>query len=362
MLEDILKLSQAFIRIRSTAESKDKLDEILKLALSYLNNYTVERFENEGKPSALIYKANTRPSKFKLILNGHLDVVPGREDLYEPRIEGDKLIGVGALDMKASAACLIYAFLNMVDKVSYPLGLQLVTDEEIGGFNGTKYQILNGVTADFVICGEPTNFDIVNKAKGIIWLKINFKGITAHGAYPWRGKNAILLAHNFLSKLFKRFNNPKEAKWQTTINLARIETSNNAFNKIPDDCTIWLDIRYTPEDKDRVLQEIHQILPKDTSVEIMFNEPSLYTEENNVFIQNLTKSIKFIIQTSTQIRYANGSSDARHYMNINVPGIEFGPVGGNIGGDEEWVSIKGLEQYFEILQDFLLRIDSDREN
>ena len=29
----------------------------------------------------------------------------------------------------------------MANKVDYPLGLQLVTDEEVGGFNGTKYQI-----------------------------------------------------------------------------------------------------------------------------------------------------------------------------------------------------------------------------
>ncbi len=360
MLEEILKLSEAFIRLRSTAESKDKLDEILDLALSHLHNYTIERFEKGGKPSALVYKGDTRPSKFKVILNGHLDVVPGRESLYEPKVDKDKLIGVGSLDMKASVACLIFTFLSTVDKVSYHLGLQLVTDEEIGGFNGTKYQISNGVNADFVICGEPTNFDIVNKAKGIIWLKIMFKGITAHGAYPWRGQNAILLAKNFLNELFKRFDNPKESKWQTTINLAKIETSNNAFNKIPDDCTVWLDIRYIPEDKDKILQEIHQILPKNASFEILLNEPSLYTREDNLFIQKLTESIRSIIQKSTQIRYANGSSDARHYMDINVAGIEFGPVGGNIGSDEEWVSIQSLQQYFEILQDFLLKIDMDQ--
>lgn len=52
------------------------------------------------------------------------------------------------------------------------VGLQLVTNEGIRGFSGTKYQIESGVRADFVIAGEPTNFDIAHEAKGI--LQVNF--------------------------------------------------------------------------------------------------------------------------------------------------------------------------------------------
>ena len=145
----------------------------------------------------MIYPQKTRPKKFKIILNAHLDVVSGREEQYKPYEKDGKLFGRGAIDMKGAAAVEILVFKEVAKRVSYPLALQLVTDEEIGGFCGTKYQIEKGVRADFVIAGEPTDFGVNNKAKGIIWLKIKTKGKSAHGAYPWRGKNALLIT--FLS-------------------------------------------------------------------------------------------------------------------------------------------------------------------
>lgn len=79
----------------------------------------------------------------------------------------------------------------MVHQVSYPFALQVVSDEEIGGFDGTMLQIEQGVRADFVISGETTQFNVVNQAKGIVWLKVHAQGVPAHGAYPWRGQNAL---------------------------------------------------------------------------------------------------------------------------------------------------------------------------
>ena len=41
---------------------------------------------------------------------GHLDVVPGREEQFEPRIDGDGLYGRGAYDMKGGLAAMICPF------------------------------------------------------------------------------------------------------------------------------------------------------------------------------------------------------------------------------------------------------------
>lgn len=68
-------------------------------------------------------------------------MIPGKDEQYHARIEDDRLYGVGALDMKSNLVCLIMAFCEVVDHVGYPLGIQIVTDEEIGGFDGTLYQI-----------------------------------------------------------------------------------------------------------------------------------------------------------------------------------------------------------------------------
>ncbi len=322
--------------------------------MSKLNDFTIERFERNGVKSALIYNQKKRPAKFKIILNGHLDVIPGKDFQYVPKIKGNKLYGVGSMDMKASVACFVSAFKELANKIDYPLALQLTTDEEVGGFDGTKYQIEQGVRADFVIAGEPTSFDIVNKAKGILQLKILATGTTAHGAYPWMGDNAVWKMIEFLNVLKKKFPNPKQEQWTTTINLAKIETSNEAFNKIPDDCFISLDIRYIPDDSDTIVRNIQAILPDGFKMEIIAKESALITDYENEYLKKLRTVSEKIVNKKIILRGANGSSDARHFVVVGCPGIEFGPIGGGIGSDAEWVDIPSLEKYYQILKNFLL--------
>lgn len=349
-------LAQKLISIKSTAENKRALDQALLFALSNLKGYQVERFHNKGVESVLIYNTQKKPKKFKILLNGHLDVVPGKEYQYEPKIKGDRLYGVGSMDMKASVACLIMVFDELANKVKYPLGLQLVTDEEIGGFNGTKYQIDKGIKADFVIAGESTSLNIVNKAKGIIWAKISSKGKTAHGAYPWKGVNAIWQMNKFLNLLEKSYPIPSKEIWKTTVNLSRIETTNQALNKIPDDCTVWLDIRYIPEDSDNIIDSLKKMMPAQFKLEIITKEPPLFVKDDNHYLKILKKQGELVTNKKVVLYGAQGTSDARHFTKVNIDGIEFGPTGGNIGADNEWVSIKSLEQYCQILKNFLFSL------
>lgn len=356
MLNKIVTLAKEFVSIKSTSENTSELDKILELALSNLKGYTIERFENKGVKSALIYNSQKRPSKFRVILNGHLDVVPGKERQYLPQIRNNQLYGIGSMDMKASAACLITVFKEIANKANYPLALQLVTDEEIGGFNGTKYQIEKGIKADFVIAGESTGLQIANRAKGILQVKISTNGKTAHGAYPWRGENAIWKMNQFLNSLSKRYPIPAQQEWVTTVNLSKINTSNQSFNKIPDDCEVWLDIRYIPKDSDTIVGNIKDLLPKGFKFDVITKELPLLTDENNKYLKILKNVGEQITKKKVTLYGAQGSSDARHFTQINCDGVEFGPIGGGIGSDNEWVDIESIKTYYNILKTFLLKI------
>ncbi len=360
MLKNILSLTKKLISIKSTFDSPKALEEILELSLLHLKGFTIEQFKKNGVKSILVYNSKTRPKKFKVLLNGHLDVVPGKDYRYIPEIKGNKLYGVGSMDMKASVACLIEVFSYVANQVNYPLGLQLVTDEEIGGYNGTKYQIEKGVRAEFIITGESTSFDIVNKAKGILQVKISAKGKTAHGAYPWAGENAIWKINEFLNALQKKYPIPSQEIWAMTVNVSKIETTNKVFNKIPDDCTAWLDVRFVLEEYNIVKKNLLRLLPKGLTLEIVNDEPALSTDENNEFIKLLTLKTKQVTGNNVRLRGANGSSDVRHFARINCAGIEFGPVGGNIGSDQEWVDIPSLEKYYQTLIIFLLDVDKNK--
>jgi len=129
MLNKILSLTQSLISLPSTRDNKKALNEVLDLVLKQVSDFTIERFEKDGYPSVLVYYGKSRPKNFKVILNAHLDVVSAKDEQFKPYEKDGKLYGRGAIDMKGAAAVLILVFKEMAKKVSYPLALQLVTDE-----------------------------------------------------------------------------------------------------------------------------------------------------------------------------------------------------------------------------------------
>ncbi|KKR30675.1 hypothetical protein A2715_01490 [Candidatus Woesebacteria bacterium RIFCSPHIGHO2_01_FULL_39_32] len=354
MINKILCLSKKLIEIPSNKENPNALREVLRVCEKELKVLQSKKFKKKEVPSLLYYNTPKIPKRFKIILNAHLDVVPAKDKQYKPKIVGDKLYGRGANDMKAAAAVMIFVYKELSKKVKYPLGLQLVADEETGGFNGTKYQIGKGVRADFVIAGEPTDLGVNNKAKGIVWIKVKAKGKSAHGAYIWQGENAIYMVTEFLNKLKEKYPVPKKEIWKTTMNVAKVVTSNETFNKVPDDCEAWLDIRYIPEDSDTITQRIKSLVPKGVELEIILKEPAQLTYENNPFVKKLRESTKEITGKLAPVIVKHGASDIRHHNQIGCDGVTFGPIGKGLHTDNEWVSVKSLSDYYEILKDFLL--------
>ena len=357
MLNKILSFTKQLIAIPSTKENPEELKKVLEVAEREIGEgFTVERFESNNTPSLLFYNSPKRPAKFKVILNAHLDVVPAKPEFYTPYEEGEKLYGRGADDMKAAAAVEILVFKELAKKLKYPIALQLVTDEEIGGNNGTKYQIEKGVRGDFAIAGEPTNFGVNNKAKGIVWGKINVTGVAAHGAYVWQGQNALWTAKRILDRIEKTFPVLKKEEWKTTFNLAKIETSNQTFNKVPDDAVISFDVRFIPEDENTILKTLETLIATDGKLELIEKEPPHIADENNLFVKNLRQATEKVTGKFGAVIVKHGASDLRHFSGAGVPGVTFGPIGAGLHTDAEWVDIRSLENYYKILEQFLLSI------
>ena len=351
---DVVTLASQLIALRTDAGQHDVLRAALDRIVHQLPaDVTVEWFERNGHHSFLAYAGTTRPDRFRVVLNGHVDVIPGKLHQYQATRVDDRIYGVGALDMKANLSVLCAVFVEMVHQVPYPLALQVVSDEEIGGFDGTMLQIEQGVRADFVISGETTQFSVVNQAKGIVWLKVHAQGVTAHGAYPWRGQNALALLTAAWQRIAETFPVPTTEAWATTVNLARIETSNVAFNKVPDDAHMWLDVRCTPAEAATVIARIRDCVGDSCRIDVITDEPALDVAATHPDIVQLLTSVQAVRGVPAQLHAAMGSSDARHFTRVGCAGVEFGPVGGGIGSDEEWTSVAGLSDYTDILRHFL---------
>ena len=160
------------LAIPSTSERPADLRRALDYVLDFVGpGFTVERFESGGKPSALIYPGTERRD-FHVILNAHLDVVPAPPDQFRPRRDGDRLFARGAQDMKVTGLLAAQVFRELAASLPYPVALQLVTDEEVGGRDGTRHQLDHGVRGRFVIVGETSGLQIVNESKGMLVVRL----------------------------------------------------------------------------------------------------------------------------------------------------------------------------------------------
>lgn len=354
--DEIVHLASRLIAIRSTADDASSLRRVIAEAMKPLSGYTVHTFERNDRPSVLVANRTERTERFRVIINAHLDVVPAPDASFTPVIDGDRLYGRGALDMKGAAAASIVVFARMARQLPYPVGLQLVTDEEIGGFDGTKYQVEEGVTSHAIVSGEPTQEAILTEGKGVLWVRLTASGRSAHAAFPWFGSNAIELVTDAVRRIRRVYPNPKRERWATTANLARIETPNTALNKVPDRASAFLDIRYVPNESETVIDTIRAAAGPAVTIDVLEHEPAHSVDRRMADIVSFGHAAKRVTGRKPTIGRQHWASDVRFYRPPMV-GFTYGPTGEGMHAETEWVSIASLMRYAETLGDWLSRLN-----
>ncbi len=358
--DTLLDATKQLIAIRSTSDNSDTIKEAIGFIESRLRRaegITIEQFTSRGKPSLLAYYGTKRPSRFRVLLNGHIDVVPALDSQYQPTIHDGRLYGRGALDMKTAAMVLCEVFCRLASKVDYPLGLQIVADEEIGGQDGTAHQIEQGVDADFVLAGEFTNLDINIASKGLCQVKVTARGVAAHSAYLWEGGNALSILQTFTQNLLAQYPVPKHEVWRTTVNLASISTTNTTLNRVPDTAEALLDIRYIPEDKHfatrKDAQQFLASFDQNLDIETILYENCHTNDPDDPYVQILAQAIISATARTPRLYKKNGASDVRFYSERGCSAVTFGLAGEGLHSDNEYVSIDSIADYRKSLETFL---------
>src|SRR5204862_5275755 len=128
---------------------------------------------------------------------GHLDVVPAPAEQFEPHVDGDRLYGRGAYDMKGGLAAMMCATRDLMAQDTVRVHFVCVCDEESeeDQNRGSDFVVREmGIHGDFALTGEPTDMQIGVQAKGVLLLRLEVQGRAAHGSTPWLGDNAVLKA------------------------------------------------------------------------------------------------------------------------------------------------------------------------
>jgi succinyl-diaminopimelate desuccinylase len=293
-----------------------------------------------------------------IVLHGHLDVVPGRPEQFHPRIEGDRLIGRGAYDMKGGLAAMLCALTDVADQDAVTVRMVCVPDEESEELDERSTDAVvaryTGPTRpDFAITGEPTDLHIGVEAKGVLAMRIVVHGRAAHSSTPWLGDNAVLRAVDvfrtietlpFARESSQMFDRP-------SINLSRIE-GGDVMNRVPDRCLMAVDVRYLPgQDPGDILAQVRAIPGID--VERTFIHPTVSVSRHDPFVRALCEAASRSITGEVTSVGRDGASDAASFIEAGIPAVEFGPAGGGHHGPEEWVSLRSLAEYRRGLGEFV---------
>jgi len=359
LLADVLPAAEELLAVPSTADRPDQLARALELVLDTLGpGFSVRRYESGGKPSALCARPGALPP-YRVILNAHLDVVPAPAALFHPRRVGDRLYARGAQDMKISALVLARVFRELAGALPYPLALQLVTDEEVGGRDGTRYQVEQGVTGDFVLIGEHSGLDVVADSKGMLTARLRATGTAAHGAYPWLGDNALVRLVRAVDAILARYPVPDGPVWRTTANLARISTPNRAVNQVPDEALAWLDIRFPAEDADlagrgpgEVAAHLRALCPDGVEVTVDHTDAPHHADPALPEVRRLRRAARDQGYRGALLR-KHGAADGRFYSARGVPAVIFGIGGDGQHGPDEYADLTTVAPYHRAVTAFL---------
>ncbi len=290
-----------------------------------------------------------------VILHGHVDVVPGRPEQFEPRLDGDQLIGRGAYDMKGGLAAMMCALKDVEQQERVRVRFMCVPDEESEEIDerSTDLMVKRGVRGDFAITGEPTNMHIGVEAKGVLAMRIEVQGRAAHSSTPWLGDNAILKAVDVFRAIeslpFSR--ESSEMFDRPSINLGRIE-GGDALNKVPDACTMAVDVRYLPgQDPAEIMAQVGEI--PGIAVTRTFIYPPVTVPRTHPYVRALREAVSRSTRGEVMSVGRDGASDAAAFIEAGIPAVEFGPTGAGHHGPEEWVSLSSLVRYRRALGDFV---------
>ena len=315
-----------------------------------------------GRFNFLARLAPREKTRYRIALAPHLDTVNAPEALFTPRKKDGRLFGRGACDTKGSVAAMVTALCELARQPSRPAQTEIVfaglVDEE-NAQAGSRTLAGSRLQVDLAIVGEPTRLQAVTAHKGDLWMILKTRGLSAHGAQPELGRNAIhamaqvvdLLETKYAAQL-RRHRHPLLG--QPTINVGSIRGGEQA-NIVPDSCEILVDRRTLPgESEPRVEREIHSFL-RQHGLEVTFDRGRLAPCEPLETDPALPLVAQFL-RTLGQRKPVgvNYFCDASVLSRGGIPSVVFGP--GDIAQAhtaDEWIELDSLERGKNMLLKFL---------
>ena len=324
--------------------------------------------ETPGRPTVLARAPGTGDGA-TLLLCGHLDTVSvdGMTDPHLVRVDGDRLYGRGAYDMKAGVAAALVAARDAADMgLSGDVVVAAVADEEHESLG--VQEALRTVRADAAIVTEPTALAIVVAHKGFVWSGIEVTGRSAHGSRPHLGVDAIVKMGPVLTEL-GALDEALAERVHPLLGRGSVHASviegGVELSSYPGRCALGLERRTLPGETRAVVQlELEALLDRCRAA-----DPGLEAQQRTFLVREpfeigpdaplvevLHAAAEEVLQEAPTIGGASYWADAAFIAAAGIPTVLFGPGGEGAHATEEWVSLSDTEAVARTLTGVATRI------
>ena len=325
--------------------------------------------------------------------NSHHDVVEvghgWTRDPFGAELEGGRIYGRGACDMKGGLAASIIAaeaFADLNPDHRGAVEISATADEESGGFGGVAYLAEHGWfdpdRVQHVIIPEPLNKDrICLGHRGVWWAEIETKGRIAHGSMPFLGDSAIRHMGAVLEEM-ERFLFPllaskhtdmpvvPDGARQSTLNINSIHGGEPepepGYTGLPapnvaDRCRLVIDRRFLiEEDLAQVKREVAGMLEKIRAERPNFTYeirdmheviPSM-TDRAAPIVAATARAIEKVLEKTPDYVVSPGTYDQKHIDRIGrlKNCIAYGPGILDLAHQpDEWVGVEDMEHSASVM-------------
>jgi succinyl-diaminopimelate desuccinylase len=311
-----------------------------------------------------------------LVFAGHTDVVPPgpREqwqvEPFAATVDGDRLIGRGAADMKGSLAAMVNAaraFAARYPEAKGSLGLLITSDEEGAADDGTLKVMAalaaRGERFQHCVVGEPSSSERLGDTvrigrRGSLSGIMTIRGVQGHVAYPLQAGNPIHALGRFVAAVTKEpIDDGNESFPPTTFQMVNVHSDAGAPNVVPGELKCRFNLRYstvwTHTELAARIESVLQDLGIDYDIHWrVAGEPFL--TQRGALTEAMTRAIREATGLTPELSTSGGTSDGRFIAPYGVDVVELGPINKTIHQVNEVVSVADLELlekiYFRIAE------------
>jgi len=277
-----------------------------------------------------------------VVLNGHLDTVgvAGMADPFTPRVEGDRLYGRGAADMKGGVAAIVAAAEQLVaNRARTRPVLALVADEEDASLGSEAViEALPGlrVRPDACLVAEPTDLALCRSLRGFAVVRVRFAGRAVHSSQAELGVNAVTRLGGLLHAVDQRAPSVRASGGDLMVTWVR--GGESAF-VVPDRAECLVELRTGPDEASAgALAELESLLEPEWQA-----EAELVAHRDGWRQADTGAAAGLAARLAAELGTA-GSFDAPYWMEAPLwerlcPTVVCGPSGGGLHAVDEWVDL-----------------------